>query len=214
LSLISTDYDYISELQIKNASLVTDFCSQYNDIKNNALQYSGLEKLGVSSLYHRYSTFNRESDVIVLDTEIAFSSFDEFKNIDKVDLLLFSKKDKKLLFVEAKNFDNGDLWSRTYPKVVDQLERYNNQINSKYNEILDAYTEYVDLSNRLFNTKLPQPTEIISKCCLYVFGFDQNQKMKLENDFKINAQSNGITYYAKGNYKDADANTIWKALSE
>lgn len=231
---LSKNGNYVSESMLKNkkVQLVDDFCKQYKEIKDAAAQYANLEAVGVSYLYSKYSHAIKKSsqdlsDIVVLDIEVSLDSFEEEKNKDRIDILLYSLKDKKLKFVEAKHFSNPDLWSsdptKTPPACVDQVIRYNKQINNKqrYDQILKGYTEYIKLHNTLFGLKLPVPQAIVPSCGLYVFGFDQKQKKKIKDkvSFKVSMEalnnaknSNDLKSYELGVEKDIDVNRLWEEL--
>ena len=207
--------DYVSERMIQNPKIINNFYDQYKDIKDACKQYQGIESIGVSYLYSNYSFLNLDSDIVVLDVEISFKSVSdkEDEKMDRVDILLFSKNEQSLGFVEAKHFSNPELWSNTTPKCVLQIKRYNDQIKQRSKEILSQYSKYVQINNQLFGINLPEPSKIQPQCGLYVFGFDANQKKaKIDDTLENTMKNEGIKYYARGDYKNADANTIWKKL--
>ena len=215
LSLIDSKKDYFSETMLQQVEIIKDFCGQYKRIKGAAAQYAGQEATGVSYLYSKYSFLNLKSDIVVLDVEIAFESISnkEDEKVDRVDILLFSKKKQSLGFVEAKHFSNSELWSNSTPKCLLQVKRYNDQIKQRSKEILSEYSKYVQINNQLFGINLPIPTKVEKQCGLYVFGFDANQKKaKIDDTLENTMENEKIKYYARGDYKKADANTIWKNL--
>ncbi len=84
--------------------------------------------------------------------------------------------DKVLYFIEAKHFSNKDIWSTTTPKVIEQIKKYEEQISKRKDDIIEAYTNYVNILNSIFGLKMPPPLKIEDKVSLLIFGFDQNQK--------------------------------------
>jgi hypothetical protein len=55
---------------------------------------------GVSSLYHKHSYLS-DNNIVVLDIEVSFESFNEEHSQDRIDILLYKKDTKTLQFVEA-----------------------------------------------------------------------------------------------------------------
>ena len=201
---------YLSETTLKNSSLITDFSVGYDRIKENCKNYSGIEALGVSHLYHKFSYLNTNEEVVVLDIETVFS--DSNNKSDRIDILLFNKKEKKLMFVEAKHYSNPELWasSGNCPKVYNQIERYNRIIKNCKNTILSAYREYIDICNKLFNLNLPYPLDIVNETKLYIFGFNNDQKKGKLNPLIANNQwLKEVPIYIRGHQENIDAKTLW-----
>ena len=111
---------------------------------------------------------------MVLDIEVSFASMDEDKKQDRIDILLFNKRKQSLQFVEAKHYSNKEIWSTGTPKVIKQINRYNFQITKQRDDILKAYTEYINVINNLFNLSLPKSTTLENKTILLIFGFDND----------------------------------------
>ncbi len=53
--ITGSDEDYLTEKELANCKLVTDFQSNYSRIKENCANYSGNEAKGVSEIYQRNS---------------------------------------------------------------------------------------------------------------------------------------------------------------
>ena len=162
--------DHFNELASGTKSYVKD----YKKIKENCKLYSGEEANGISSLY-KYS-YLRDEGIVLLDIEIALKSENEEKDTDRMDILLFDKKDAVLKFVEGKLYSNSEIRSNTYPEVVKQVGRYNVQIASKKASIIDAYSKYIEIVNWIFDLQLPLPLDIFPKTGFYIFGFDSYQR--------------------------------------
>jgi hypothetical protein len=173
--ITSTGKDYLTESELSGYKLASDFESNYQRIKENCSNYSGIEASGISDLYHKHSYLS-DSIVVVLDIEISFESLNEENKQDRIDILLLNKNTKTLQFVEAKHFSNKEIWSRSTPKVITQLKRYESQIAKRKLEIRLEYTEYVRIVNGIFDTSLPEPEDIEDKVTLLIFGFDDDQK--------------------------------------
>ena len=208
---------YLNETELKDLKLSTNFESTYPRIQENCKNYSGIEASGVSEIYHKYSYFS-DNDVVVLDIEVSFKTSDLLDNDelattkqDRIDILLFQKSTKTLQFVEAKHYSNKEIWSRTTPKVIGQIEKYEIQIKQKETDILEQYGNYVQIINELFQISLPKPEKIDPKVTLLIFGFDNDQlKGRLkELIFKKNEYKK-IKLYPIGSIKTINTTTLWK----
>jgi hypothetical protein len=204
--------DSISENQLKNLKIIPDFITGYDRIKENCELYSGAEAKGVSNLYQT-SSYLQTKSIFVLDIEIAFKKGDG-KEQDRIDILLYNNDTQTLRFVEAKHFSNPDLWSTTIPKVVEQIKKYEEQIDRHGKKLIEEYGLYIDGLNWIFDKKYKPPKTIDPKVSLLIFGFDKAQK----NDERFQKlvvrnpeyKDKGIKPYCKGDpKKDLKAETIW-----
>ena len=203
--------DYLTESELSAYKLASDFETNYERIKENCSNYSGIEASGVSDLYHKHSYLSN-SNVIVLDIEISFESLNEENHQDRIDILLFNKDSKTLQFVEAKHFSNNEIWSTTVPKVIGQIKRYESQITKRKIEILSAYSEYIKIINRIFNISLPKATKINDNVTLLIFGFDNDQKSgRLKKLITKNPAYSGMQNYSIGNIKQVVTENLWNA---
>jgi len=206
------DKNYLTEEDLKNYT-IRGFKTNYERIKENCSNYSGDEAKGVSVLYHNKSYLSK-SDIIVLDVEVAFESFskEKKKKYDRVDILLYNVKDRALKFVEAKLYNNSEIRSKPQPKVLKQIGRYENQIARRYKNIINGYTEYVHIINRVFDLSLPKPKLIEPKVNLLVFGYSlDQQKNSLKNILTENPAYLGVEYYSVGKItKDLNMSELWK----
>jgi len=210
-AITANDKDYLTESELSFYRLASDFESNYQRIKENCSNYSGIEASGVSDLYHKHSYLSN-SNVLVLDIEISFESLNEKNNQDRIDILLYNKDSKTLQFVEAKHFSNKEIWSKTTPKVISQIKRYESQIAKRKSEILLEYTEYVKIVNAIFAISLPEPTDIEDNVTLLVFGFDNDQKNgRLKKLITKNPAYSGIQNYSIGNIKQIVTENLWNA---
>jgi len=209
--ITESERDYLSESELSSYRLASNFEENYQRIKENCSNYSGIEASGVSDLYHKHSYLS-DSTVIVLDIEISLESLNEKNNQDRIDILLYNRDSKTLQFVEAKHFSNTEIWSRTTPKVITQIKRYESQIAKRKSEILLEYTEYVKIVNGLFDRSLPEPTNIEDKVTLLIFGFDNDQKNgRLKKLITKNKEYTGIKNYSIGNIKQVVPGNLWKS---
>ena len=208
-SVIECKKDYLTEEELLNSEIIPDFESGYNRIKENCSKYSGDESTGVSDIYHKYSYLSK-SNIVVLDIETSFESIDKPRNQDRIDILLFNKETKALQFVEAKHFSNKEIWSTTTPDVIDQIKRYEGQIEKKKDEIISEYTKYVQAINSIFDISLPEPIKIEEKVILLVFGFDNDQKSgRLYELILSNAEYKEIKKYPIGDIKNLKIKNLW-----
>ncbi len=207
--------DYISESELKQIEPIEDFSDGYEQIKQNCSLYSGIEAKGVSQIYHKFSFTQKNSEVVVLDIEISFKSKTEEKTQDRIDILLFNKKEQKLRFYEAKNFTNKEIWSteNKRPEVVFQIQRYEKQIKEECSCILSQYRNYIRILNKLFGCDLPEPKDIDEKVTLLVFGFDKDQQQGRMKSLLLNDGSlTGIQYYFVGNISKVKIENMWRAI--
>ena len=207
--------DYISEstLQSGKIRLIENFCEGYERIKENCEQYSGLEALGVSSLYERFSCArNESSSVVILDIEASFAK-DESQEKDRIDIVSLDMEKGIIRFVEAKHYsNNASLRTSTgNPAVVSQMGRYAEQINKNKMAILEAYRNHVHVIKTLFRVNLPEPVSIDPDPILLIFGFDSEQrsylKEKIENPLK---NDNGLRVYSIGEIKKSDLSVVFR----
>jgi len=211
-SVISTNgKDYLTESELSDYKLAADFKSNYHRIKENCSNYSGIEAGGVSALYHKHSYLS-DNNIIVLDIEVSFESFNEENTQDRIDILLYKKDTQTLQFVEAKHYSNKEIWSRTTPKVINQINRYESQILERKTEILSGYSKYVKILNDIFNISLPEPSNIEDKVTLLIFGFDRDQqKGRLKTLITGNSEYSGMKNYSIGNIKQVVMENFWNA---
>ena len=216
----------------KKVGNVTDFYNGYENIKERAKLYTSVEAIGVHYICKNGNLLSNK-DYIALDIEVAFEkiknepegTLNYFENTEKekklkdqnrIDVLLYSIKEKQLLFVEAKHYTNGEIWSNGTPKVVNQVKRYNEIIKMKNDEILKSYQKYVENLNDLFADKLekplPLPEKIYPECGLIIFGFDQSQKDNRLTSNKEKLISNDIRVYTIGNEKSIKSSTLYKEI--
>ena len=205
---------YLTEDELTNLRMTPNFERNYDRIKENCSKYSGVEASGVSAIYERSPYFSN-IDIVVLDIEVSFESFSEESNQDRIDLLLFNTKTKELKFVEAKHYSNKDIWSTKTPKVIQQITRYENQINQRYSHILSEYEEYIKTLFEIFGINLPYPTKIDPKVTLLIFGYDSDQsKGRLKKLIRDNPEYKGINLYTKGDISSLSTETLWNAKSK
>lgn len=209
--------EYLTQKELKNHSVIPDFLKEYIRIKENCANYSGVEAIGVSEIYHRFPYFNGRSNVVILDIEVSLQSVSNGirdRTQDRIDLLLFNKAQKELKFVEVKHYSNNEIRSRsTYPKVLDQIKRYKNQLSAKKGNIIDEYGNYVRIINGLFELDLPIPKELDEDVTLLIFGFDNDQKNgRLAKQIVHNSSLIGMKYFAIGNIKRIRSmESLWKS---
>ena len=149
--------------------------------------------------------------------EVSFESESEDKSQDRIDLLLYHLKKRKLKFYEAKDFTNSEIRAESgkKPKVVSQISRYRKQLDSsvKRAHIIEQYGCYIKIINELFLPDYPieRPTEIDPEPCLLIFGFDDDQrKGRLKKNVET-LRSYGIKVYTKGDMSKVKIEQLWNA---
>lgn len=211
-SVYKSKEDYISESKIASLEQIVSFFDGYARIKENCSLYAGIESSGVSCIYGSYSYASSMSEIVVLDIEVSLESLDSGKNQDRIDILLFDKRKKQLIFCEAKHYSNKEIWSQkgSSPDVVGQVQRYVKQIGAKGDVILEEYGNYVDAVNKLLALNLPCPESIEQNVVLMVFGFDKDQLSgRFTELFKTNMPKD-IRYYAIGNVASLKIENVFK----
>ena len=201
--------NYLTESQLNNYSLITNFNANYQRIKENCGNYSGVEASGVSEIYHKHS-YLAKSNIVVLDIEVSFKSKNVDKHQERIDLLLYDIENQTLQFVEAKHYSNKELWSKTTPKAVKQIRGYEKVINANPTGIIKQYSNYISVINRIFGLELPVPTKVEPKVMLLIFDFDANQREGRLKELVIqNNYYKGIKLYCIGNIKKIVMKSLW-----
>lgn len=198
----------VYESELKKLRPVSDFTKNYDLVKRNCENHNkDSEASLVSNLYHKYSYLS-QAEVVVLDTEIAFSPLQKGKTQDRIDILLLSFR--TLQFVEAKRPSDPRLYSNSTPEVIDQLKRYKEQIQERVSEIQEQYCLYIENLNMLFDLNLPHPQKVEPDPILWISDFNTQEKRKLETAIMDNPKYKGIKAYT---YYDAKR-TLPKSIYE
>lgn len=204
--------DYLKESELKHSILAPDFSTSYPRIKENCALYAGDEAKGVSNIYHKYSYATGKHEIVVLDIEVSLSSPEDDKTLDRIDILLYNTAEKKLKFVEAKHYSNKEIWSKTIAKVINQIDRYENQIKIRKTEIISGYNNYIIIANDLFNIKLPDVQDIDERVTLLIFDFDNNQKNgRLKGLIKRNQNFKDYRIYTIGGINNLILKNLWNS---
>lgn len=204
-----TKNDYIKETDLYNASVIDDFSDGYSRIKENAKIYAGIESTYVAGIYHNSSYASKHNnDIVVLDIEASFDgdeSGDSSNRKDRIDLVLFDKRNSKLYFIEAKHYSNNEIWSTigVQPTVIQQLIRYDKQLVNRKIQILNAYSNYINYANILFDNNFPTPSQIEMQTILFIFGYDRRQGKKLSEYLIKDGSLVGHKYRFIGNPESA-----------
>lgn len=208
---------YVLEKDLQNFNVMTSFYDAYENIKKQSELYTHDESEGLSVLY-KYSGIQEDSSVVLLDIEVDFTGKDDSdeKNRNRIDLLLFDMELKRLCFCEAKHYSNNEIWavSGSKPKVCDQIKKYNEQIKVHADIIVKQYQNYIDGFNELFETNLPYPEGIFPQTGLLIFGFDANQKSKIDELLISDGSLDGINHYAVGGLKSEQIKTLYKTITK
>jgi len=209
--------NYISEITLQNRKirLIENFCEGYDRIKENCRRYSGLEALGVSSLYERFSCARKEraSFVVVLDIEASFAK-DGSMEKDRIDIVALDTENKTIRFAEAKHYSNRASLRTSSEKsdVVDQMQGYAEQIRNNRDVILQAYQAHVHVMNALFSASIPEPADVDTDPVLLIFGFDNEQqdyylKDKIEKPLQVDHK---LRVYSIGDIKQCELSEVFR----
>ncbi|HQI71505.1 MAG TPA: hypothetical protein PLM65_00015 [Smithella sp.] len=203
--------NYLTEKELGNYKLATNFSKNYSRIKENCSVYSGVEATGVSDIYNRYSYVGRSSGIVVLDIEVSLKSLNKDNNQDRIDILLYNINERKLKFVEAKHYSNSEIWSKYEAKVIRQIKRYEEQIKIKKAEIISEYNQYIGIINNLFGGELPLIEDVAQNVVLLIFGFDNDQKNgRLKTLITKNSRFKDMLTFPIGNVDQIKLNNLWK----
>ncbi|MBN2374661.1 hypothetical protein JXL19_12835 [bacterium] len=212
-SVYKHENTYIYESEISDCQRITSFAEAYERIKENCSLYAGIEANGVSKIYNKYSYSSSKENIVILDIEVSLKCLKNEKKQDRIDILFFNKNKQRLMFCEVKHFSNKEIWAdKGPPKVVEQIERYEEQVNNETIRLslLEKYHVCIDILNKMFPMRLPYPKEIDRKVILIVFGFDNDQKYgKLKAQFKENLP-NSIEFYQIGHLSNLKIGNMFK----
>ena len=193
------------------------FQSVFKEILDNLEKESSPESLQASRFY-QFSPLNTKTtpEIVLLDIEAAFSSSDE--KTDRIDLVFYHRKDRRLMFVEVKRLSD----SRLYPKgeksaeVINQLRRYKERLEKDKQQINSQYNNTIDYYNTLSRGNLPHVSlESSPLLGLLLVEFNHSARTK-ENKVKKMIKRNGFKLYAIGDTsnvkEDSTMPAIYKAL--
>lgn len=211
---LNTKSSYVTQNDLKTASVVTDFDAGYKKIMENCKQYAKPEASGLASLYKKFSYATCQDDIILLDIEASLAASGT-NTSDRIDLVFFHQIEKCLFFVEAKHYKNSGIRAKvnTPAKVIGQIKKYEATLHSKKQEIITAYGNYVSVVNQMLGLNLPIPLDIKTTVPLLIFGFDSDQlKGRLKDQVTNNPiyGSNNILVETFGSEKSINPNKIWK----
>lgn len=165
------------------------YLEKIEELKQNARKHGGKEKEQVK----KNILDNKQH--CILDVEITFGREDGY-NKRSIDYLAVEKGSRgkiKLVFYEAKHFDNSEIRARAIPKVFEQIDKYESALNDTNHreEILNSYkTIYENIKALNLNNKNNlvhligadfSKLEIDTKPRLIIFAIDK-EKM---NDIHI-----------------------------
>jgi len=222
--------DYMTEKELVETKAAT-FINGYESTKERITKYATPEPGGLSALY-KYSPSSHASENLgkryfLVDIEISLEEKSDQKyrpkskkrtGTDEMDLLLYDNDNQILLFCEAKYYKNPELKGdeENLPKVISQLERYNNQIidNNVKSKIIEQYRKAFSEYNSLFNTKLTMPKEVYKKCGLYIFGFNLEKIKLFRKRLKSDKTFYGHSCKIIGDIRGDSAEGIFTALTK
>lgn len=161
-----------------------DFLNRIGELKQNARTHGGREKEQVKK------HILEDKEICILDVEVTFGREQDSgkRSIDFVTVEKTKDGKIKLVFYEAKHFNNSEIRSTTIPKVIGQLEKYEKVLNDPihHDEILNSYRHILknikalNLNNSLKLDKLigvnKLDLEIDTKPRLIIFEIDQDKK--------------------------------------
>ena len=188
LSLRSEKNSYVQLTDNETAPIqrvegLKGLAEHYPKVKRRIKLFSGREKQVVQDLALQFSQ--------IIDLEIGLEGDKKEeasrKGAQRVDMAGISDNGE-LVFFEVKLFDNSEIRSKTKPKVVGQLKKYDRLLNKYRSQILEGYEEqfkmYSLLKGRFFKNRMPKTKrpELYSNVRLIVTDFDGSQKKFLLPD--------------------------------
>ena len=189
----------------------------FNEVLDNLEKESSPESLQASRFY-RFSPLNTKTtpEIVLLDIEAAFSSSDE--KTDRIDLVFYHRKDRRLMFVEVKRLSDPrlDPKGKESADVIDQLKRYKDRLETEVQQITSQYNNSIDYYNTLSGGNLPHVSlESPPLLGLLLVEFNQSA-IKKKNEVQEMITRNGFKWYAIGDTsnvkEDSTMPAIYKAL--
>lgn len=180
----------------------------FNEILDNLKKESSPESLQASRFY-QFSPLNTKTtpEIVLLDIEAAFSSTGE--KTDRIDLVFYHRKDRRLMFVEVKRLSDSRLKSAD---VIDQLKRYKDRLETEVQQITSQYNNTIDYYNTLSGGNLPHVSlESPPLLGLLLVEFNQSATKK-KNEVKEMITRNGFKWYAIGDTSNVKENSTMRAI--
>lgn len=191
------------------------FESVIKEILDNLEKESSPESLQVSRFY-RFSPLNKQTahEIVLLDIEAAFSSTGE--KTDRIDLVFYHRKDRRLMFVEVKRLSDSRFKGANSAEVISQLTRYKSRLATEAQQITSQYNNTIDCYNTLSKGNLPH----VSPKLLPLFGLllveFNRSAIKQKNEVQEMIKGNDFKSYAIGDTSNVtEVSTIaaiYKAL--
>ena len=128
------------------------------------------ERAELALLYKKYSPFNKENKIILLDIEVGFPRIIKdskvVNNNIQIDLLFLDRKKQKCVFVEAKKAGDSRINKRnaTYSKleISEQMDKYKRNLLIHEDNIKKAYNNYINIINTVFGCNVVEIPDKIS----------------------------------------------------
>lgn len=190
----------------KGYSDTGSYLDKIEDLKQNAKRYGGKEKEQVKK------HILEDDASCILDVEVTFGKEEIFgkRSIDYVAIEKDEEGANKLVFYEAKHFDNSEIRARKTPKVFEQIEKYEKVLNDPIHkaEILNSYKTIIENIKELnLNNKSNLDRLIGDNCAslqidcdprLIIFEIDLSKKNKKDPE-KEKYHINKLRKQFKGN---------------
>lgn len=185
----------------------------FNEILDNLEKESSPESLQASRFY-RFSPLNTKTtpEIVLLDIEAAFSSSDE--KTDRIDLVFYHRKDRRLMFVEVKRLSDPrlDPKGKESADVIDQLKRYKDRLETEVQQITSQYNNSIDYYNTLSRGNLPHVSlEFPPLLGLLLVEYNQSEKKQI-NEVKEMITRNGFKSYAIGDTSHVKEDSTMRAI--
>lgn len=195
------------------------FTSVLPEILDNMDRERDAEAHQVSGLY-RYSPMvpTNDSDIILLDIEAAFAQSGE--KTDRIDVVLFNKTEKRLIFVEVKRLSDSRLYRNRKaglpPEILEQLNAYKRRISQESQTIREQYNRVIEYYECLTNREIPRIGDQLPLLGLLVVectDIECNRKDYATPEFQAlcsNIEKSGFKMYTYGDTKNIKPGTLDK----
>lgn len=128
------------------------YLDKIDELKQNARKYGGKEKEQVKK------HILEDKEICILDVEVTFGKEQGFgkRSIDYVAVEKHEDGKIRLVFYEAKHFDNQEIRANETPKVFEQIDKYEKTLNDPIHkiEILNSYKKIlINIDELALNNK-------------------------------------------------------------
>ena len=168
--------------------IVDNFVDGYKSIKQTIRDCYAKPEAVLTTGFYDFSFFKDgdKNDYVLLEIEAAFEKLtkkesEKRRGTDRIDVVLFNKIKKQIIFCEVKKFNDSRIFSKKgeSAEVVGQLKRYEEQINQGKDRIIDCYNQAFACYSELFETPKCTVESIYPQAVLFVCGCEPEKYEKI-----------------------------------